>query len=405
MNQEPTVARSAHPAFGDQMLRNVRSIRHSAMSTIRPARPRMSAHLGRLPAVLAATALLAACSSPSAPPTPELTEVRTASVDTMTALGHSPSDMEVRNFHDRGLSGPHYTLGISWIATGQELHGTDADKFGVQPVRAPGGKQLVIVAVSPTATSTRFPPGTPVRVDAVVDGASTPLSGLPLAENPASQPMAEKTELVLLSATRQASMKLRVTDDGQTQELDLRTGTASGHGYQQRDTKIDWKGESPAVLPPPLNVAPVTLALKNPTVLTTSQQYLGATDHAYLTNYQNSGWAAPGQAFLTVPMPSLDCPAFCSPYHMTFDDATAFTFAPTGGKPIPAPPTARDMPLGFVLNTSPAPANIIFTVPDNVTDGTVTFDLAKSRLVSNDGKNTPWTKAPHAYTVKLTFTQ
>jgi len=131
---------------------------------------------------------VAACSSPP-PPAPELTEARTVDVDVLASL-HPPSGMDIREFNDNQqlLIGPHYSFGLSWIATGQELHGADADGFGTQPVRALDGKQLMIVAVSSTVTRAPFPPALPVTAEVLVDGASTPLSGLSLAEIAANQP-------------------------------------------------------------------------------------------------------------------------------------------------------------------------------------------------------------------------
>jgi hypothetical protein len=240
-------------------------------------------------------------------------------------------------------------------------------------------------------------------VEALVDGVATPLEGLPLADASARQAMADTTQLVLISATQQASVKLRATDDGQTQELDLRTGAAGGHGYQQSDAEIDWAAETPATLPAPLNLPGMKITLMNQ--IGPSATTAGSGGHAALSNYQESGWSAPGQAFLVAPIPALLCiPAYCIPYHLTFDDASTFSFVPAGGAPIPAQPHHRIMSINAPnVHTDSDPDTVVFTVPDNVTNATIIFDLGTSQLINSAANTESWTAAPHAISVNLTL--
>jgi hypothetical protein len=51
-----------------------------------------------------------------------------------------------QELHNRGLVGPHYTLGIAWVATGQWIDMKSASDLGIHPVRAPKGSDLIVVA-------------------------------------------------------------------------------------------------------------------------------------------------------------------------------------------------------------------------------------------------------------------
>jgi hypothetical protein len=113
--------------------------------------------------LLTVTGVLTACSY--TPTVPELTGVRTVAVASMIATIESPDGMQVRDAYDADgiherLSGPHFTLGISWVATGQELDARTAQRFAIEPVRAAPGEQLTLVLVSPDATNAAFKPDT-----------------------------------------------------------------------------------------------------------------------------------------------------------------------------------------------------------------------------------------------------
>jgi hypothetical protein len=83
--------------------------------------------------------------------------------------------MKQQEFYDRRLVGPHYTLGIAWVATGQWIDAKSASDLGIHPVRAPKGRELVVVAVAPEATTAAFKPSMPPPAQVLVNGTATPL--------------------------------------------------------------------------------------------------------------------------------------------------------------------------------------------------------------------------------------
>jgi len=344
--------------------------------------------------LLAAVALLTAC-SPGSPPAPELTGTRLVTAPSATSWIDQPVHMRVRDFHDRGLVGPHYTLGFSWVAAGRELGTADAGKLGVPPVRAPRGKELIVAAVSPKATAAAFTRSKPVSVVGFVDGTATPMADLPLAD--AGVGMAPTTRLILISAAPRAAVRLRVTDAGRSQEIDLRTGATSGEGYTQRDSSpATWDGESPVVVPSPVpGLGAGALSVSDPISVRPD------ADRASLTDYQG-GWAPPGRTFLTVPVPSVSWNLPATGYvRAKSDDATTFSFTPVHGKAIPAKAGTRST--GLLVSAPAELPVVVFRVPDKITGGTVAFDLRKARLVDSDGGTASWIRPPHVFRLTLAF--
>jgi hypothetical protein len=365
---------------------------------------RVTVHVAVLATV---AAVVAGCSSKTAPP-PELAGTQVVSVQgsSLLSVPHG-GGMKLQEFRNR-LVGPHYTLGIAWVATGQWVDAKSASDLGIQPVRAPKGRDLVVVAVAPEVSTAAFKPSTPPPAEVLVDGAATPLPGVPLPDS-GGRPYGTG-KLILLGAAPNAPIELRVTDDGKAQTLDLRTGATSGDGYWQRQSAVDWKGESPVVEPETSGTPGLaalgagTLSVTNPGA--TSQPHRG--DYAILNNYQN-GWAPQGQAFLTVPVPNLSGPSAFSmiagePNHVRFDDATAFSFTPANGRTVPADSAIENLPLSNIANLTDV-STVVFHVPDNTTAGTLTFDLRKSQLVDDNGKAFSWTKPPQPFTLNLAFTR
>jgi hypothetical protein len=357
-------------------------------------------------AVLATVAAVVAGCSSTAPP-PELAGTQVLSVQWSKLLSVPHGGMKVQVFNNRRLVGPHYTLGIAWMATGQWIDTKSANDLGIHPVRAPKGRDLIAVAIAPEASTAAFKPSTPPPAEVLVDGKATPLPGVPLPDS-GGQPYGTG-KLILLSAAPNAPVELRVTDDGRAQKLDLRTGATSGDGYRQRQSAVDWKGESPVVIPDNSATRGLaalgagTLSVTNPGAL--SQPHRG--DYAILNNYQN-GWAAQGQAFLIVPVPNLSGTSDLlmiagEPHQVRFDDATAFSFTPANGRTVPADPAVETLSLSVVANFTDV-STVVFHVPDNTTTGTLTFDLRKSQLVADNGKTFSWTKPPQPFTLNLAFT-
>jgi hypothetical protein len=350
--------------------------------------------LGLLSAVLAGVAL-AGCGGSSAAGL-ELTGARTVPATGTTP----PKDMTTHPVRYR-LTGPHYTLGVSWVATGQQLDAADAKNLGTEPVTAPQGKELIIANVDETATDAPFAPATPVPVAAVVDGVSTTLSGLPLTSASTGH------LLIMLAAAPGSTVRLRARDAGQPQELDLRTGATSGTQYQQRSSTAVWQGQSAVAVTSQGATANGTLTLGTQ-VARGPGQGLRASN-ATLSNYwEGVGWAAPGQELLAVPLPQVNiyCAGggfvTCAFNSVEFDDSAAITFTAPGGQPIPARAASRSLQLAMPMVNDTA-LSAVFAVPAATTGGTVTLDLAKSQVTGNSAPTVPWTAPPQPFTLTLTF--
>jgi hypothetical protein len=348
---------------------------------------------------------LAGCSSDPNTNLAQLTGPRTVSANWSTADVESPVDMTVRETHYQ-LVGPHYSLGLAWVATGEALDDRDAGTLDINPVRAAQGDQLTVAAVDGSSTTAAFKPSGPIEVFAVVNGKTTLLRSLPLAATDYGAP-AGNTQLIEISAPQSASVRLRVIDANQTEELDLRTGSTSGTGYQQAQSDANWQGKATGTL---ITGSPRSsqAAELEPSSQLPSTSNPGAVDHAELANYQEGiGWAPTGTEFLSVPLPALDLncvgpTAFeCLGTEDHFDNATALTFTPEGGAPVPA----RSEPQSITIGVSVAQTlgDAIFPVPANTKQGTVTFNLAGSQLVDDGTAEGAWTTAPQPFTLALSF--
>lgn len=349
---------------------------------------------------------LAGCASDPNANLPQLAGPRTVSANWSIADVESPADMTVRETQSR-LIGPHYSLGLAWVATGEALDDRDAGTLNIDPVRAAQGEQLTVAAVDGSFTTAAFAPSGPVQVFAVVNGRTTLLRGLPLA---ASQygAQASTTQLIEISAPPNASVRLRAIDASQTEELDLRTGATSGTGYRQTQSDASWHGKATGTLTTGSTRSAETAELELSSQPPTSAANPGAVDHAELANYQEGiGWAPTGTQFLTVPLPTLDTSCLgptgyrCLGTEDHFDNATALTFTPDGGSPIPARADAQSITIGISIAQSLD--NAIFQVPATTVHGTVVFNLAGSRLVDDGRSEGTWTTAPQPFTLALSF--
>ncbi|HEX3792123.1 MAG TPA: hypothetical protein VHW44_29945 [Pseudonocardiaceae bacterium] len=361
-------------------------------------------------AVLLAGALfgcLTACSTaPAAPTEPELTGVRAVTVPVGTPQSLPPGDLTVKDRNCGELTGPHYTVGIAWIATGQVLDEFSAQYLDVQPIQAAPGQRLTIVSIDPTVTEAPFAASDPIFVDAVVDGHATTLPGLPL---PDTSPMpASNGELIMISAPTTATLQLRATDDGRAQLLDLRTGQQSGSAFTHRDSTVDGtpSATSNARLTGPGHTATATLSAAP--AFTVDPNQVATTHSVGLADYQEGiGWAPPGQAFATLSAPQVSCvqPSddwFCAAYTLDFTDSTAFSFTPTGGTAIPADAQDRTVNLDGVPDDSSNA--VIFRVPATTTGGTITWNLGAAHPTTDTTDGTMhWSTPPQPFTIAVTF--
>lgn len=361
--------------------------------------------VGVIVAALAGVQLAGCASDPNAG-LPPLATPRTASVSGSIAGIESPDDMSVRDVAYR-LVGPHYSLGLSWVATGEALDDRDAETLDIDPVRAAQGQELTVAEVDSRLTAAAFTPAGPIEVFAVVDGKTTLLRSLPLTAT-AYGASAGTTQLIEISAPTGAPVRLRVLDGNQAEELDLHTGKTTGTGYTQTQSDATWQGKAVGTLRVGSPRSAQTAELDLGTQLPQSSTNVGAVNHAELADYQEGiGWAPAGTEFLTVPLPSVNVTCAgptgfeCLGTEDHFDNSTALTFTPDGGAPVPARPDAQWFTFGISIAQTLNDA--IFQVPANTTHGTVALNLAGSRLAEDGKAEGTWVTAPQPCTLALSF--
>jgi hypothetical protein len=355
--------------------------------------------------VLCAVALLGlAASATACSSEPVLDEPRTVAVPAMKAATFGYPDLQPHTLQSARLDGPHYTLAVQWVATGEKLEKQAADLLGTSPVRAPDGKQLVVAAVDAERAYAAFPAKRdhPVRVSVLVGGHATSLPNLPLRPGHATQ-SPTRTQVIELSAAKGASVHLRAVDDGHTEELDLRTGRVLVDTYRIEQGDARWDSEVPVASYWRGRIRRDSIVALNA---------VGAENaRASLTTYTSTyGWAPKGYAFLSVPVPRLVCGlVVCGILHEEFDDAKAFRFQPSHGRPLPAEKAHRELPLVSAGGEKPDAA-VVFEVPGDVTSGTVSLNLAAAKLTEVSGhssahrRTVAWTRPPGPLKLRIHLT-
>lgn len=366
--------------------------------------------------------LLNTCSSPPLSAghlPPAFTGVRIVSVDGISEMtaGIGTGDLRQRTLHGAVLDGPHYTMAVGWIATGTTLDDATARELGIAAARAPEGRQLVMAGIDPSYTYAAFG-RKHVDVNVTVAGRTTPVPGLPLPPQPSDLPAdmpASRTSIILVSAPRNAPLRLRATDAGRTEELDLRTGRvlADSFDIRQSDT-LHWSGSRDVECPPADGVSAQGELTAGVTNLDTTTVTEAASLSSYLPGY---GWAPKGLAILIVPAPSLEASGnliLCGAAHEQFNDRDVFTFHARNNVTVRAMPYQRDIDL-LRSPVSGDSTPITFLVPANTASGKVIMDLGHARLTTETGYSTVqdaspkrmtihWAKTPAPFTLKIALT-
>jgi hypothetical protein len=357
----------------------------------------------------AALALLAApLAACSGHPAQTLHGVEWAKVDTATTSVVQGDDGDLRDHTTQGavLDGPHYTLALSDVAVGTTLGSSVAQGWGIAPVRAPEGQQLVVAMVDTQHTYAPFGKAA-VDVSVVIGGHATTIPGLPFRDTGTYR---SSTVAILATAPRHTPIRLRATDTGRAESLDLRTGRVVTDTFHLRQSKeVRWSGSTA------VEYEEYTLGygVPNPGKLSAGTATItGGSQVASLTSYAPSiGWAPKGSAILLVPSAGLSVAsnaelgfAYMS-LHEKFSDRSVYSVRTNDGTTVHAQPYRRDERLwdSAVYGDDAA---VVFVVPADTLAGTVTMNLAKAQLVEYSGKsarNISWTDAPAPFSVKLTL--
>ncbi|MBO0868511.1 MAG: hypothetical protein J2P15_08090 [Micromonosporaceae bacterium] len=364
--------------------------------------------MSRRTPITVALALLANLAAACSTPPPTFSGVQVLPVDGVrVAVGGELVDLHQSELTGAVLNGPHYTLHVAWIATGTSLSARDAGTLGTTPMRAAEGDEIVVAGVDPQDLYAPFTGGH-VEVTLSVAGKVTPVPQLPLAmPSPPAGGMAAQTEVILISANRGAPLRLRATDAGRSEELDLRTGKVLINSYDRRRSGgLTWSGEATVR-------ANLIGAGRLPTTAAMSVDNAGPAVQgkpvATLTSYApDQGWAPEGSAILLVPAPKLTVSglalALYGGVHEQFSDQSVFTFRGSDGRTVRAQPYRRELSmLGAATEGDQTP--VAFIVPAGITSGTVTMGLAKAELIDVDHnrRKISWAKAPAPFNLTVAF--
>lgn len=364
----------------------------------------------RLPWFAAALALLAAaltaCSGHSAQ---TLHGVEWAHVDSVTTPVVQGDDGDLRDHTTKGavLDGPHYTLALSDVAVGTTLGSSAAEGWGIEPVRAPDGQQLVVAMVNPRDTYAAFGRAD-VTVSVVIGGHATTIPGLPFRDTDTYR---STTVAILATAPRTTPVRLRATDTGRSETLDLRTGKVVADTFHLRQSRtVHWSGSTPVEY----EEYALGYGVPNPGKLSVGTATItGGSQVASLTSFAPGvGWAPRGSAILLVPSAGLSVTSHAklgfdyTSLHEKFSDRSVYTVRTNDGTTVHAQPYRRDERLWNSALYGDDTA-VVFVVPAGTLAGTVTMNLAKAQLVEDDGNSSrkiSWTDAPAPFSVKLVLT-
>jgi hypothetical protein len=290
-----------------------------------------------------------------------------------------PIGMEVRDFEnsEADLRGPHYVLGISWVAIGRAVEQTTLPLVsGLTERRAADGEELVLVAVSGESTNGQWKLGERAKPTAelVVDGQARSLSTVPLPNQEGMVSVPLEGTLVVASVPQGASVELRVTDEEKTQTVDLRAGEREGDAidgyYRPTAQEVSYSED--------ISLVAMAAGRPYPMTLTVAESTIGeiAIKNAMLCPWTPSnGWASEGRAWLIVPHPVLSTPyEVATPgLVLEIDERSVFGVRLPDGTVVEETGGTRQVK---TLIGPPAGPELVFDVPAGFTTGTFTMDIA-----------------------------
>jgi hypothetical protein len=360
----------------------------------------------RAAAALAALSVLVAavgCAKKPAAPLPRMSGVRTVEVPAMEgSVAPSGHGLTVHDHLTSRLTGPNFSTGLLWSATGPELAGTDASWLHLRPVRAAAGERLTIAAIDPSDTYAAFG-SAPVTVQVTVGGRATAVPGLPLPYQDSAVPSQPSSErVIMVSAAADVPVHLRATDAGRTAELDLRTGATVSAPFtlRQGTGDVPWQGSWPVARYLD-NGVPLAGTFR---VDAPNQQVASLVSYA-----PGAGWAPAGSAFLLVPLPDVDCDLGpCISLTVTLDDPAAFTFKAKDGTAGVTLAGHHSVDVSYPTAVTGGTADpVSFRVPATVTTGTISLDWATGAVTEEDdaGHQIPasWLRAPGTATATISL--
>lgn len=324
-----------------------------------------------------------------------------------------PPNLEVLEFGDDDgyLNGPHFSVKLSWMATGTAI---EENGFylvrDLEPRRAGDGQELVVFAVSPEYAGGQWTLGSqpPPIAELVIDGQEQALHLVPLPDDqdvPVEIPD-DDGALVVASVPEGAQVQLRVTDLGRTQTLDVRSGkrgvdAITGY-YQPYSQELSFSeraraGFSVRGVPYPMKI---NLRDRGLTDVNVHQP------QAFLAPWApKRGWAPKGRAWLLMPHPILSTeytPSAPEPVFLV-SEPSVFQVRLPGGKAIPEL-GGRYRHKTWLAETGGRRADLVFSVPADFRAGTFEVVLANLGLLARYRNATlPGLWSPAPKTVKLSI--
>lgn len=324
--------------------------------------------------------------------------------DYVATSSYVPLDLEgAETVSDGWLMGPHFNITISAVATRPALEATEASvlQFEASGFKAARAHEFVIVQIDTDAG--RPPPWDPtnatVTATLVVDGTEQPYD-LPGGWNQTIGSYTTPTSLLLVSVPRNRDALLKVTDEGVTQTIDLRTGTRG-----EDAVALFYADHSQTLGTPDYSAAGT--AFIHPFGVATERPFTVAFDFAddvwvSLAPWTPAGgWAVPGAAWLTfggfsVTCDGIDYSGAVPSISYTMDFPSTFTLTTADGTAIPAQPsTIEDVEFTFPT-VDPYPYGAHFGVPETFDVGTLTvFPSGPMTGLYSDGDTpAPWVQPP-----------
>lgn len=311
----------------------------------------------RLRPLLAATmtaavlAVTAGCTTPRAEPEPTESgpTAEIVAADYVRMALSTPSDtsrlLTQKNAltpADAAIIGPEYATAFDWTATVPRIENEDAIRMGLPgAVAAPSGAELFLAHVARPLPRPVGPAGVQTPKTQVVVGGQARPSSLRFGRD----------SILVVAVPAGAPVLLKMTDQGRTQTLDLRTGRRGPDADPLFYTRYELQdfGVQTAVRPPDPGRIDMSGSL------------------ALLPWTEEHGWAPAGKAwlhfegFLTQMLADTDGP-------VTLDVARSITVT-AGGKAYPA--AAEKVRLGDALSATRIPAPVDIAVPVGFRTGTI----------------------------------
>ncbi len=375
----------------------------------------------QVPALLAAAAtFLAGCSVTRSSEDPRSAEevrisslpsVASNTVEEFEALPgqvEPPEDLTVRTF-PRGtaaLRGPHFALGLSWVATGKAIfEGSSLVLIGTLKARRPAeGEELMVLAVDPEYVGGQWKLGDRPKpvAELVIDGTPRALTKAPL-RSPEPPGVAGSGLLVVASVAKGAPVRLRVTDLDKVQTLDVLAGKRGADaiaGYYRPTTqKLEFERDLPAGIVVRGVPYPVPLKILDRPMTSFTEPF------AMLAPWTPvQGWAPDGRAWLVLPGPvvSAEFSSTSPVLELAIDEPTALRVRLPDGAEVRELGGTRQVST-LTAQTNPA-AELIFDVPAGFTTGTYLVDLGTAGIKAHfrDGPLAGrWQPAPPPVEVPL----